>query len=105
LESLNHSFSSSSLLLNIWISSLLAIHHLTSYQAKAKALHTATVSSFSKAFSFHNCQNELQVNVHFFVLIVALNIATSHSNEKCVSIDISLSWSEWNLSTLSCTDI
>jgi hypothetical protein len=66
---------------------------LTSYQANANALQTATVSSFSNAFSFHTSQKLLQLNVPFFVITVALNIATFHSNLNSVFIHIQSVWS------------
>jgi hypothetical protein len=48
------------------------------YQAKAKARQTATVSSFSNAFSLAVLQKEEPVNTHFLVITVALNITNSH---------------------------
>jgi hypothetical protein len=77
---------------------------VVSYQANAKARHTATVSSFSNAFSRPSRPNDDQVKVPFFVLTIALKQATSHWRVNVVSIDISVSWSLWYFSTLSATE-
>jgi hypothetical protein len=75
------------------ISSLLAIPSLVSYPAKAKARPTATVSSFSNAFSLLSFPKELQVKVHLAVFTVALKQASSHCRVKVVSIEMSPLWS------------
>jgi hypothetical protein len=63
------------------ISSCDAISSVAEYQAKARARHTATVSSFSKAFSLEVLQNEEPVKVHFLVTTVALKMTNSQSRK------------------------
>jgi len=82
------------LLSKISISSLLAIQLLISYQAKAKALPTATVSNFSNAFSLSIIPKELQLKTHLLVVTVALKLTISQSTLNSVNI---LALSVWSL--------
>jgi len=86
---------------NISISSLLAIHSRVSNHAKAKARPTETLSSFSKAFSFHTAQNECHVKLLSFsqVNTFVLKITIFPFISKEVSI-LHFGYFSWNWSTL-----
>jgi len=79
---------------NTSISSRLAIQSRVSNHAKANALHTATVSSFSNDFSFPVSQNECHVKTCSVSLILtrAVNITVLSLISNSVSIDRFLSY-------------